>query len=284
MGFNLYLLALETTRRCNMQCAHCMRGKSQYINLTEELVDEILNNKEIILIDSICFSGGEPTLNPKIIIYTINKIIEENIDVRELVMVTNGQIFDKELVEAFNRFNDYCNQRIKKSLQEKYKNFISIGEDFIDNQIKLNTDNHVRITFSTDKYHSSIKEETKMLYKKFSKGLNITEHSVSDDKVYRTGFANFGKEFNYKLEDLRYYQEKENYAIIDIVYLTATGYLTSEGMGQYSDMDRINMGHISEINLRDILIKYGKPIFNTEPIVKSKNVLVKKYPTKLNQD
>lgn len=275
MGFALHQLAFETTRRCNIRCKHCMRGESQNINLTKEIVDQFLDNNEINIIESICFSGGELTLNPDIIIYTINKIIEENLDVQELVMVTNGQIFNKELVDAFKRFNIYCNQRVKRSIIEKYEDVLEPTS--VENMIKTNTDNHVRITFSTDEYHKSINEEVKKAYYQYAKGLKITEAAVPEDEVYKTGFADFGKDFEYKLVAPRYYKYKKDYWIMDTFYVTATGYLTTEGMGQYTDMDKINMGHISEVDIRNILIKYGEPVFDIVPISKEKNaILVKK--------
>lgn len=78
--------------------------------------------------------------------------------------------------------------------------------------------------------------------------------------------AKVGKEFNYKLETLRYGEENGSYFILDDIYLTATGYLTSEGMGQYTDMDTINLGSVYDSSIKDILINIGKPIFGTTPI------------------
>ncbi len=46
MRFALHQLVLETTRRCNIRCKHCMRGESQNINLTKETVTQVLNYLE----------------------------------------------------------------------------------------------------------------------------------------------------------------------------------------------------------------------------------------------
>lgn len=37
-------------------------------------------------------------------------------------------------------------------------------------------------------------------------------------------------------------------------------------MGQYTDMDKINMGSVYETSVKDILINFGNPIFDTTPI------------------
>lgn len=264
MKFILHDLAIETTRRCNMKCEHCMRGESQNIDAPKEIIDMILNNEEIKRIDHICFSGGEPTLNPNIIIYAIDKIITENIDVLEIVMVTNGQIFNNDLLEAFNRFNEYRNQRNKRQLMAHYS---KLGKDVLDSIIQENTDGHVRITFSIDRFHYPVSQEVRDKYPKYAKGIKITEKDIDDKDIYKTGFATIGKDFNYKLDQLRYCKEGECYMVIDNMYITSTGFITSEGMGQYSDMDRINMGHLSNTTLSEILATYGTPVMNATKIV-----------------
>ncbi len=266
MEFILHDLAIETTRRCNMQCGHCMRGLSQNIDITPELIDIIFDNKKIKRIDHICFSGGEPTLNPNIIIYTINKIIKENLNVGEIVMVTNGRIFDRELLEAFNRFNEYKNQKWLHNLPRFFEKF-GIDDSKTRKNIKEKNNEYVRITFSNDKYHYPIKQEIKDSYHMYSRGIRITEKDIEEKDIYKTGFAIVGKDFNYQLGQLRYCKEGEAYFVIDNIYITATGYATSEGMGQYSDMDQINMGHISDITLEKMLSEYGTPIFNTPKII-----------------
>lgn len=269
MKFILHDLAIETTRRCNMKCEHCMRGESQNIDAPKEIIDLILNNDEIKRIDHICFSGGEPTLNSNIIIYAINKIIAENIDVLEIVMVTNGQIFNKDLVEAFNRFNEYRNQRNTQQLTARYN---KLNKNVLNSIIQENTDGHVRITFSIDRFHYPVSQEVRDNYQKYAKGIKITEKDVEDKDIYKTGFATIGKDFNYKLDQLRYCKDGEYYTVIDNMYITVTGFITSEGMGQYSDMDRINMGNIYNTTLSKILATYGTPVMNAHRIVFEKDV------------
>ena len=264
MGIILEDLAIETTRRCNLKCDHCMRWVSQNIDLTPEIVDYILENDEIKRINFICFSGGEPTLNPNIIIYTINKIITDNLDVCEIAMVTNGQIFNRELVETFNKFNEYRNKRLKESLKIRPSR---LDDSLLKKLIKINMNNHARITFSTDKFHKPVNLEVKSNYHKYSKGLEITNYEVQDENIYKTGFATFGGDFEYELDRCSYYEADSDFVILDNIYITATGYITSEGMGQYIDMDKTNIGHISNTSLMEVLAKYGDPIFDARKVM-----------------
>lgn len=245
MKFILHNIAIEMTRRCNAKCHHCMRGEAQNIDVSKEIIDSILNNEEISQIDHICFSGGEPTLNADMIIYAINKIIAEKINVLEIAMVTNGQIFNRGLVEAFNRFINY-----RKQVN---------GKD---------SEDYARITFSVDRFHPSISQEVVDNYLKYSRGITLTKYAVKDEDIYQTGFANQGKDFNYQLDQLRYIlNDQDDYWVLDNLYFTANGYITSEGMGQYTDMDRINMGHISNTSISEVLAKYGTPNFGAPKIV-----------------
>lgn len=49
-------LCLEITRRCNLECAHCLRGNSEF----KDMSDEILNNifSDISSIHELDLGGG----------------------------------------------------------------------------------------------------------------------------------------------------------------------------------------------------------------------------------
>ena len=65
-------LILEVTRRCNMSCAHCLRGDAQALNMPREIIDKVLDSVESI--GSVLFTGGEPSLNLEVIRYFSQKL------------------------------------------------------------------------------------------------------------------------------------------------------------------------------------------------------------------
>ena len=67
-------LILEVTRRCNMSCAHCLRGDAQALNMPREIIDKVLDSVESI--GSVLFTGGEPSLNLEAIRYFFTKAEE----------------------------------------------------------------------------------------------------------------------------------------------------------------------------------------------------------------
>ena len=54
-------LAIEVTRKCNMHCAHCMRGDAQNADISEGKLSKFLS--QVNFIGSLTITGGEPTLN-----------------------------------------------------------------------------------------------------------------------------------------------------------------------------------------------------------------------------
>lgn len=262
MKYSLRSLAIETTRKCNLKCEHCMRGVSQNVDMPKEYIDYILNKLNIIHIEEILFSGGEPTLNPELIVYTIDKIISEGLSVGSIKMVTNGQIFSKEIVDAFNRFNQYANKN-----KEIYLKKIGFSDEIYQQLLRGNLNKNVRIIFSTDKYHKYIADEVKEKYKEYSIGLNISEHAVRDEDIIKTGNANIGNKFDYSLNSIEYNQyDSESCYIWSQLYLTSKGDITSEPNGTYVDMDSKNFGNIMNLSFFDLLINYGEPVLGSSKI------------------
>ena len=37
-------LVIEVTRKCNLQCAHCLRGEAQDIEISEAVIDKIFHD------------------------------------------------------------------------------------------------------------------------------------------------------------------------------------------------------------------------------------------------
>lgn len=82
-------LILEVTRRCNMACEHCLRGDAQNMDMSTEVVDQILEHCDSI--GAVTFSGGEPSLNIPLIRYFFEKAEERNMLPTSFYVVTNGK-------------------------------------------------------------------------------------------------------------------------------------------------------------------------------------------------
>jgi MoaA/NifB/PqqE/SkfB family radical SAM enzyme len=102
-----------------MRCPHCLRGKSQNINIDTKYIDKMLSM--VIGVGVILFTGGEPSLHPEITRYTVDKMKELNIPLERFSVVTNGMIANDNFISALNYINDYT--------IHSRKNYFSISND-----------------------------------------------------------------------------------------------------------------------------------------------------------
>lgn len=93
------ILILEVTRRCNMCCAHCLRGEAQNMDMTKELLDKIFDNvlNTVDYIGQVVFAGGEPTLNIPAIRYFFEKAEQAEKLPASFYIATNGKEHQEEL-------------------------------------------------------------------------------------------------------------------------------------------------------------------------------------------
>ncbi len=90
-------LIIEITRKCNLQCNHCLRGTAENKNITKETLEKFLLNNDIKYISMVSFTGGEPSLNTQAIEDFIAICKENNIEIGSFYIATNG-------VEAKEKF------------------------------------------------------------------------------------------------------------------------------------------------------------------------------------
>lgn len=94
-------LAIEITRKCNKNCAHCMRGESQNLSITPLIIDKIFENIEDCGMMSLM--GGETLLETQLIDYLVDKIIN-NWNTHHIQLTTNGTIRDKTIIDILKKF------------------------------------------------------------------------------------------------------------------------------------------------------------------------------------
>lgn len=123
-------LVIEITRRCNLSCAHCLRGDPQELDISNEIIDNLLEQTEKIY--GLFLSGGEPTLNLETMRYILERLQASKIPLYSVELFTNGVIHSAELVSILKDYAKY----IKRWLSP-YKNI---------------TD-HVWLGVSVDPYH-----------------------------------------------------------------------------------------------------------------------------------
>lgn len=103
---NIDNLCIEITRRCNMACAHCLRGDAQTADINHEVIDKALEN--VTSIGTLTFTGGEPSLNVEAMRYTLEKCEEEGIFVSTFYVVTNGKSVSDDFLHVLVDWYVFC--------------------------------------------------------------------------------------------------------------------------------------------------------------------------------
>ena len=104
-------LCIEVTRKCNMRCAHCLRGNAQNINIDKKYISELLLHCRDSEIGSITFTGGEPTLNIDAIEFTLQTMRWLNIRLGSFYVVTNAKVYRKRLVDLLDEAYMHCTEK-----------------------------------------------------------------------------------------------------------------------------------------------------------------------------
>ena len=85
---NASSLILEVTRKCNLHCAHCLRGGAQCVDMSKSTIDKLM--PMLGKVSSVTFTGGEPSLNTGIIEYFFKRFEETHSYVPSFFVATNG--------------------------------------------------------------------------------------------------------------------------------------------------------------------------------------------------
>lgn len=94
----IYNAVIEVTRRCNMSCAHCLRGDAETIDISDEYLDKFFS--KVSFISTLTLTGGEPSLVPGRIRAVIRSIKKHKVDVGTFYLVTNGKMVSDDFLLA----------------------------------------------------------------------------------------------------------------------------------------------------------------------------------------
>ena len=100
-------LGMIVTEKCNLNCAHCLRGKCSDKVMSDEVIDATLS--QVCAIGNLAICGGEPTLALDRLEKIFDYIIKNKILVNEITLVINGTIYSVELLRLLDYIDSYIN-------------------------------------------------------------------------------------------------------------------------------------------------------------------------------
>jgi hypothetical protein len=215
---NLMNLCIEITRRCNLECVHCLRGPAEDVTISKSTIDTLLD--KVRQITFLTITGGEPSLACDEIDYLLKGLKAHNINPSKFYLVTNGQ----------QNFSQLAN---------------IIGEGVGTSTLLT------KIMVSQDVFHPSISKEVKSEVEKTP----FADIGYNVGMLYDEGRARI-KENSYSERksprptvDLEWHELTNT--IFGDLYLNAHGYLINGGCYSYATQDRGNeiICHISKLNM-----------------------------------
>lgn len=130
-------ISIEVTRRCNLNCRHCLRGDAQDVDIDFSTIDVLAEQAEKIY--RLELTGGEPTLNVPAIQHTLNALRVWRVPLHYVEVATNGVVLSKEFAETIKDFAGYID-----SWKKDFVGYMAPGNNAVDT---------VNVGVSKDRYH-----------------------------------------------------------------------------------------------------------------------------------
>lgn len=244
--YTVCTLMIEATRRCNIACAHCMKGDIENLDISDKSIDSIMS--QIGIIYYLVIGGGEVTLAPDRLRYILESAKRHDTKIAMVFITTNGIIKSQEFLDIY----------------EEYKQYVVVPD-------------MCKIIISNDIYHTAESRFIKKDYqdrKRFYEN-NGKNHVIFQDVVAEYGLKRCGRcqaprvnvfeyrsdpEYIHKLQAKyrMYYMATENHLMkrplrgtgkhICQMNITAKGYILTTDIISYQDEDSAEFynGHVSE--------------------------------------
>lgn len=239
------MIAFGVTRRCNQTCAHCCKGRAQNVDLSKEIIDCLIENKDyqIQQMTHFAITGGEPTLVPSIVSYLVDKIITKGIVITKHVNIfTNGLFYSEEFIRSIYRLIEYLKANEKSKKVQVY------------------------FRISQDQFHKKIPTSILEKYKKISfVSEGIEPYTLKQNQIQKDGNAKENQlDGTLSIENvpsINFVSKKDDTIVIkNALYISANGNVCSEryGCASFLEEDKYSYGNLLETSFLDIIHKFKK--------------------------
>lgn len=238
-------LILEVTRKCNMACAHCLRGDARDTQMECDIIPHIFKN--VGSIDSITFSGGEPTLNVPFITKVVDYIIEHDIFVGGVFIATNAKIYSQEMVDDVRKLMMHRLSKDDYGVSAAGMEMEYLREEVLDRFI---------IAPSRDNFHEDIPVNNLICYMAsgFYSDMKTVDFSKHPDYVIAMGRGADLPHSSFRpIYELSIMDSDEDSIYAESVYVNAEGDVYGCCDMSYDRQECSGYGNVYESSLADIL-------------------------------
>lgn len=230
MKLEFFELCVEITRRCNMNCAHCLRGDAENLDMPFEKLKSLLDVTDYI--DSLVFTGGEPALNVSFMRKTLEYVKEKEIPVTGLFIATNGKEVTEEFLLTWIQWFAYC---------------LECGEER----------DLINIALSKDDFHERIPDRNRYLIEALPGYTDIKQTDFRKTAIIRSGRAAKNsaalKKLGFSFRDrtpatvCNVARFGDAFRLGDTVYLSAKGDICVDCDLAYKDQEKHAVGNVDDL-------------------------------------
>lgn len=251
-------LFVELSRRCNMQCSHCLRGNAEAKDMSQSVMYNTLRKFEGVA-TKMGIGGGESTLRISVLENFIQNLamsdITSYIDTEEsrLWMVTNGKrLMQQEYPHGYER-----EIPIEDDITDAYEYELVESIPLVDALVRLSWQYPITLAVSTDKFHDEGAdkrfEHTKEIFELVD-NIEVTFHGPQEyHQLVQMGNSTSGNSVSIdQVDDIMSYDS--------LMYVTYDGYVYPSCDLSYEFMDMhknsaLCFGNVVEDSLDAILAK-----------------------------
>lgn len=237
---NIYNMVLEITRRCNMSCAHCLRGASQRLDMSYSTLWNAF--KDVDHISTLTISGGEPSMKPDIINNIWSIIVNRGITLGGFYVVTNAKSTYRR-----NEFLKYLD-RLYERCDEKEMCSLVVSEDQF--HTELRTPKMKGFDLVKDDFDEYSWYDREYFHPGDRKG--SIDFVLSEGRALETGVATSPAKLQKPWSVSRY--DGEIRVEDDVVYISANGNVTSCCDMSYKRIDAEAQGNVNTDSLENIIL------------------------------
>ena len=252
-------LVVETTRKCNLACGHCLRGLKQDKSMDNRTLANLM--EQINSVDRLHITGGEPLLEPSII-QQMADMFKRQVDLNSWVLITNGTVWNSETLMALYQLSKVTGGDISLALNAFGYSNVPTGQIAISASI-FHRDARNKAGISKEQF-----EETKAQIKGDAKALlnaSFIPNYVSN------GLLNMGRAKSLGGNKIDPYTEPKfrvnrlydgDMHVNGIVYVDVNGNVVPMNLS-YKEQDKHVFGNVNEENLASILHRATADINHT---------------------
>ena len=113
---------VNVTKKCNIDCDFCLCGDPKNESIHVNVIQNMFNSVDEI--GELYLTGGEPLLEPDLIISIKDEIKKRNLKIQKLSITTNSTIFNSKVEEALLYFFEGYDSSLIVSVDEFHERAI----------------------------------------------------------------------------------------------------------------------------------------------------------------